>query len=111
MRLILAQVAVVTFLLCGSAQATGPDGNYKVVGVGGESCGSWTAARRNDTDVSYLDWVGGFVSGVGWFAPSYNPADGLDGPAIWAWIDNYCQAHPLIKIADAAGAFVNTHPR
>ena len=29
---------------------------------------------------------------------------------VWAWMDNYCQAHPRQEIVDASKAFNRAHP-
>ncbi len=34
--------------------------------------------------------------------------DGLDIPALVVWLDNYCQAHPLDWIMNAANEFYNS---
>jgi hypothetical protein len=60
-------------------------------------------------------WVMGFLSGVGFEAHQEaqgvdNPLDGMDVEGVWAWIDNYCQTHPINDIAQAAAAFYRAHP-
>jgi hypothetical protein len=85
-----------------------------LLGPGVSSCGTWTADQRNDTnhDFYYVDeaWVLGFLSGIGVGDPNSNPLRGLDSNAVTAWIDNYCQAHPLVAIATAAEVFAHEHP-
>ena len=39
-----------------------------------------------------------------------DPLAGADVEGIMAWPDNYCQAHPIEKIVDAAEAFYVNHP-
>ncbi len=36
--------------------------------------------------------------------------DPLHAKGVWAWIDNYCQAHPIEMITTAAEAFNRAHP-
>jgi hypothetical protein len=75
------------------------------------SCGSWTAARHN-RDQAYEFWVFGFISGIAhaYSDVTVDPFNGMDGKGVRAWVDNYCRAHPIETIADAALAFVNAHP-
>ena len=50
-------------------------------------------------------WVLGYLTGVAIFTPPIG--DGLlrtDWEGIRHWIDNYCQAHPLDSVNDAAAA-------
>jgi hypothetical protein len=103
----LAAVAVVV-LMTGSGKA------YQIVGPGVSSCATWTADRRSDSDMADLDlsWILGFLSGVGYVAaPDQDPLHGLDRAAVPAWVDRYCEAHPLDAIATAAEVFVREHPR
>jgi hypothetical protein len=49
--------------------------------------------------------------GVASMGPAFNPLNGPDAQGVWAWIDNYCHAHPLVQISEAASAFTATHPK
>ena len=40
-----------------------------------------------------------------------DPLNGVDAFAVWAWIDNYCRAHPLDTIQKASVEFVMAHPK
>lgn len=102
-RMILASV-----LMTSAAQAQ----EYRAIGVGTMSCGSWTAARRTQGADAFAlqQWVAGFLSGIGYQGPG-NPLNGVDAEGVWAWIDNYCRSHPLDKIRMAAEAFDTEHPR
>jgi hypothetical protein len=85
------------------------------------SCGAWTAAslapKTEEIHFRILGWwLQGFLSGVGvthGLAPDglpYYPLKGMDSPGVFAWIDNYCKAHPIENIDDAGWAFVVAHP-
>jgi hypothetical protein len=50
-----------------------------------------------------------FPETLGYQGPD-NPLNGLDGDAVFAWIDNYCRAHPLDSIVKATEAFDAEHP-
>jgi hypothetical protein len=105
----LARVILTVALMTGSAEAAeGPIFN----GLGVLSCGTWTDARRDRQAFGYEQWVLGFLSGIGYTGwMNYNPLNGLDANAVLAWIDNFCQAHPLDRISTAASLFVFEHPR
>ena len=51
----------------------------------------------------------GFLSGVAIWTPDLNPMKGVDAQAVWAWMDNYCRAHPPVAIKNATSAFVTEH--
>lgn len=119
MKLLLSLAILATALLAGSAQAA------TVAGQGTNSCGTWTSWRRAaaaaetrggiQTDQarwSYQieQWILGFLSGIA-IRGSVDPLKGTDFEGVWAWVDNYCQAHPLDDLATAAVAFVRAHPR
>jgi hypothetical protein len=95
-----------------SAEAAQP-GNYDLIGSGTNSCGTWTAYRRERQASLFEQWILGFLSGVGYQGTGVgvDPLNGVDAGAVWAWMDNYCQAHPLDDVAEAGAAFVTTHPR
>jgi hypothetical protein len=87
------------------------------LGVGTETCGSWTAARKNPDGLNaHLEaqWVVGFLSGAsmlheGIAHDGKAPLKEMDGRGVWAWIDNDCQAHPVEAISDAAEFFDMYH--
>jgi hypothetical protein len=84
-----------------------------VIGMGPYSCGSWTTDRTSRSGAARQDeqWVLGYMSGAAVWGSNLDPLNGLDGDAVWAWMDNYCRAHPLVPIDNAAAAFVREHPR
>ena len=106
----LLPAALVTALMSGPAEA------YTVAGLGNSSCGTWTAARREQRAVGYEQWILGFLNGIGFkgvsaSASGGDPLNGLDADAVWAWVDNYCQASPLDAIWLAAVQLSLDHPR
>jgi hypothetical protein len=68
-------------------------------------CGSWTSARKHAQgggdqsakwlELTYSDWVLGFLFGVGYAGAANNQdrVQGLDAKAVEAWLDQYCQTH------------------
>jgi len=94
------------------AIAAPPADAVQVIGVGLGSCGTWTADRaaRDVDEVADRAWVVGYLSGAAVWGPDLNPLQGVDAQAVWAWLDNYCRAHPLVKIQEAANAFIDEHP-
>ena len=90
-----------------------------IAGVGvGISCGDWITERHKAgwhsswSTLEAQQWILGFLSGVGWAnTPNENPLERTDAKGVWAWVDNYCQAHPLNHLVDAGPAFVREHRR
>jgi len=88
--------------------------DFTIKGAGAGSCGTWVEDRRAAPRSAELDlsWVLGFLSGIGFMgAVGDDPLNGVDADGVRAWIDNYCAAHPLINIEQAAAAFSIAHPR
>ncbi len=88
---------------------------YSSIGTGGNTCGSWIAARQipgGEQRLADEQWVVGFLSGVGSmkYATALDPLHGVDAEGVWAWIDDYCRSHPLDHISVASGAFTLAHP-
>jgi hypothetical protein len=118
MRFLLILTVLTVLLGAGSADAQG----YHLAGSGAFSCGSWTAYRHeyrqsglvtqgSQSEQQAAAWVLGFLSGIGAVHQNGDdPLDGVDGEGVWAWIDNYCQAHPVENIGLAAAAFYHAHP-
>jgi hypothetical protein len=84
-----------------------------MVGAGNSSCGDWTSQKAgSDANQiegklirqAYVHWLGGFVSGLNYaYRATYgNITDGTDVNGIDGWVDNYCAAHPLDMVGQAA---------
>jgi hypothetical protein len=109
----LKPVFLVLALATGLAVWPAPARAATTMGAGNQSCGTWTADRRNpDTTNLLMDisWVAGFLSGIGWSIDGADPLNGIDANAVWGWIDNYCSAHPVEAIKIAAAQFYYAHP-
>ena len=91
------------------ASAVGPDGRFSVKGPGGSSCGTWTESRKDAVaGANNVSWMLGYVTAYGRYgwSLSSNVAADTDNIGLVAWMDNYCAAHPLEEIEDAAHALV-----
>jgi hypothetical protein len=97
--------------------------------LGADSCGKWSEARRvrgTLSEATHTAWVFGYLSAAAAVlegearaavflgknnqtliekADILNPQR-IDASAINAWLDKYCRAHPLEKIADALPVLV-----
>jgi hypothetical protein len=89
----------------------------RMIGAGAASCGTWTADRQQRStgrhSLSLMDeqWVLGFLSGIAVMGDeSVDPLRRMDAEGVWAWVDNYCQAHPIETISSAAIEFFHIHP-
>lgn len=109
----LARMLLATVLMTDVAQA---QATVIIMGEGTSSCGTWTAARRDREAYRHEAWVAGFISGVANASitqssrQAIDPLRGVDINGVLGWIDNYCHAHPLDLIENAAWAFINAHP-
>jgi hypothetical protein len=103
---------VIFVLLIGAPYAAAQ--SYIALGVGADSCGRWVADRRarNYDMVIKEGWVTGYLSGYNRWSPRSAPdrdiSGGTDAAGLFAWIDNYCAAHPLMPLAGAAESLVFT---
>jgi hypothetical protein len=105
-------LAVALGLMVSIAAPPAHAAQVQIVGPGNKSCGAWTADRTaQGASVVLVDeaWVVGYLSGVAFWG-GLDPMKGLDTQAVFAWLDNYCRAHPLTDIIEAANAFVHEHP-
>ena len=80
------------------------------LGGGTSSCGQYLKDRRDRDSVEAtadMFWIQGFITAYNHYAaPDGNITAGIDSEGIAAWVDNYCQAHPLDDLAVAAAALV-----
>lgn len=105
-------VCLVAILVCmtfSEAGAAGP----QLLGVGGKSCGTWTAARAkpdnvdNDVKWNMIQWILGYVTAANsYLAPRSDLTNGIDNQGLLAWIDKHCREEPLHDIAFASRALV-----
>ena len=113
------KLASLVFLACAALSApfsvaaqTSNLPRYMIYGPGANSCGTWTTAAKSGSSQDVLNkiWLQGFITAVNNFYLTNLPgvtADLLEGTDIDganAWVDNYCAAHPLVKLAAAAQA-------
>src|SRR4051794_30326325 len=101
-------ISVALMMCAGGALAA----DIQMLGKGvGSSCGTWSAERKTREIWLYGgNWVLGFMSGAA-SALNRDFLDDLDSEAVLAWIDGYCRAHPLDKIANAANKFLEQRSR
>jgi hypothetical protein len=83
--------------------------NFTALGHGNNSCGEWLAGIPS-SHLVMQSWVLGFVSAYNVYGPdsSGNLTAGTDSNGLFAWVDNYCQTHPLDSLAQAADQLVIT---
>jgi hypothetical protein len=97
-------------LVIGARSTTGRQtAGVTTYGTGSKSCGVYLQARvRQDLEeAAFIDWLGGYLSGVNAVSLSTNNVLGdsdLTG-AIY-WLDDYCGTHPGTPFAEAVDARV-----
>jgi hypothetical protein len=103
-RLVLALI-VAAVLMPGLLWAQRARNTEMVYGIGTESCGSWIKTRTEPARGEWLPagaWVQGWISAADHYAVP-GPLARTDGDAMAAWLDQYCNAHPLDRLDIAAG--------
>jgi hypothetical protein len=119
--------AVIGLALIAPAAHAGGDRGPWIIGVGTRTCGTFVndlrMSRRapGSVEASYVfmevSWVQGFLAAenaefIGQLRAMSDKAKfadkdlllGLDADAFKVWLENYCQAHPLDHLFDAANA-------
>lgn len=85
-------------------------GGTVYLGTGGESCGTWISHRRTPLGLENLvdqSWVVGYLTGYNqWGAGNGDVSENTDSRGMMVWIDQYCIAHPLDLLGDAATKLV-----
>ena len=96
-------VGLVALLTSVGTSVRAEDGANWVYGLGTYSCGKYLAARRNNAEHPYLQWVEGFLTAMDGLKSDAHPKR-TDGDAITGWMDNYCREHPLEDVSNAAAS-------
>lgn len=79
-------------------------GGYYIYGEGQRSCGTWVFQRENNSFSPKGDWMLGAISAVGYY--DVRDLKEADVDAMFVWIDNYCQDHPLKDFGQAVYALI-----
>jgi hypothetical protein len=97
-------IVVVAALLVAIGRHAAADSNEAryIMGLGTTSCGFWTQARHDQRHSSAAQWVFGFLSGVNFTSDKPDALAAADFHGLIAWMDNYCTAHPLAVLSQAA---------
>ena len=75
--------------------------DFAVLGVGADSCASWTKNSKNPfMNQAQLLWVEGFLSGLAQ-GTRRDLLKNVDQEAIDRWMSSYCAQHPLDRVFDA----------
>jgi hypothetical protein len=94
-------------------QAQAQPAEVHVLGIGaGITCGSWDAIQSaGGIPVFQIRaWTQGYLSSAAMRgSPEADPLANMDAPGIFAWLDQYCPAHPTTKFSDALDAFLHGH--
>jgi ABC-type xylose transport system permease subunit len=77
-----------------------------IFGVGGNTCGAWVQARKENNTSMVGSWVLGYLAALnlwGVIGGARDALEGTDPNGLYQWLDNYCAANPLKSIAEASG--------
>lgn len=101
-------VAVVAAFCGALVLAPLPAKAASIIGAGALSCGNWTADYETRDVGLWVDaaWLAGYLSAYTAYHPAGDVTKNLDPAARDAWVTNYCQAHPLDFIFQAADALI-----
>ncbi len=78
------------------------------LGIGGNSCRTWTIRRRQDIQDRVVDkqWLAGFLTGIGFMSGAFGASELVrtnDNPdTLIGYVDDYCELHPLESVGEAA---------
>jgi hypothetical protein len=100
--------------MCFSANAGAPiaadAGAAMIIGPGALSCGQWLTDRqgqgRYGAETMEM-WIAGYLSGVDAYVFHGDLRKDADSAGLFAWIDNYCHAHPLDDVAVATDRLID----
>jgi hypothetical protein len=103
------RAAIVSMLLVAAGAPAAHAVEITTYGTGLKSCRAYldTREKENIDEVAFIDWLGGYLSGVNTTSNHRNNIlSHSDFQAAMYWLDDYCRAHPLVHFADAAGVLL-----
>jgi hypothetical protein len=84
-----------------------------ILGTGNRSCPAWLQDSAANSWGALIDhaWVQGYITAFNKYTDNADSQNGdisagIDVAGLFAWIDRYCQAHPLDNLARASGALI-----
>jgi len=97
--------ALVISLLMFSAPGHSIDKNGNYHFYGNASCGEWVLMRREKSatidQLRMVSWISGYITAFNSItSDTFNIAGDTGLATIFLWLDNYCQANPLMKLTD-----------
>ncbi|QHP70021.1 hypothetical protein EI171_23630 [Bradyrhizobium sp. LCT2] len=103
---VIASLLAAGYVVTSAPAIFAAEGDRMVYGAGMVTCAEWQQYRSTGNNAATLQvqaWIDGFLSG-------YNSASSAkdfispkpESVAYYAWIDNYCIANPLNRVAEAA---------
>ena len=103
-HLTIGLLAVGLLDVIGPAQTKPP----QLYGYGVGSCGEWLHDSNGLALTAKHQWLLGYVTGVSVMIASAKgtPLRETDGSGMFAFIDRYCEAHPLDRITTASAMLV-----
>lgn len=100
-------VLLAGFLLCSSAIARDIDGHFAVLAPGGDTCGTYLAARSEGAERQqrYVNWLSGYLSAFNQIvASTYNVLGDKSPDEILKQLDGWCASHERELFVSAAAA-------
>ncbi|HYM72167.1 MAG TPA: hypothetical protein VET89_04235 [Stellaceae bacterium] len=83
---------------------------YTILGAGSRPCGAWLQARSQAVPESGVmqSWLLGYITSFNAhnLTLTSDIAAGTNADGIFAWVDDYCSAHPIDSVARAAASLI-----
>lgn len=105
MRRMIAAAAVALLVGCAGGYVLHGQAVFWVLGSGTISCGKWLEYRHGDAGPEE-SWVNGYLTGRQDGGLGLTKSQVGDVPGRSAWIDQYCQSHPIDDLTDASRALL-----
>jgi hypothetical protein len=107
-------LAVICIMFLVTATATlgtptaGSAGSATVIGAGTLSCSQWLTDRQGLHSAQDIEaWITGYLSGFDAYVLHGDITRGSNNDGLFAWIDDYCHAHPLDDVAVATDHLID----
>jgi hypothetical protein len=112
-RIIHILILLTRFFVAGTCVGNTNTDRYTILGQGNQSCGKWIADRRQDNLAAHTEeaWLLGYLTAYNEWSndpndPNANVTKETDADGVFAWMDNFCQSHPVDTIATGSTSLI-----
>ncbi len=101
-------IFIVFMITVVASQADDGKGNYAIWGVGNQSCFKYSKARSTDDEVTYKNYIMGYLTAYNALMPNtFRISGNMNIDDIFDWLDNHCELKQLDSFDFALSSYID----